>query len=203
MKPLGQFELQSPDLVFGGWQDYLGGRRDIDVTHATAQSYEAWFLARAALRFKLSKAVLIKDVSDIKKLEAMQPQPKPHQVGGLMFFWNQAGKRAYFADDVGLGKTKTATLALHQLIEHGYISKSSGRILVLCPKAVIEKWKRELESFGIWPRGASFCNGHYYATAHHGPWVPEAEFARVVVTTYNSLQERSGGEDGETIRDGC
>ena len=87
--------------------------------------------------------MLIKEISDIKKLETLRPPPKPHQIKGLMFFWNHVGKGAYFADDVGLGKTKTATLILHQLIEHGYISRSSGRVLVLCPRAVIEKWKTE------------------------------------------------------------
>jgi SNF2 family DNA or RNA helicase len=183
MKPFDKSELRSPDLVFDGWQDYLRGRRELDLSHATAKSHEAWFLARAALRFNLSRAVLIRDDSDIKKLETMRPQPKAHQVKGLRFFWNLSGKRAYFADDVGLGKTKTATLILHQLIEHGYVSKSSGRVLVLCPKAVIEKWQKEFLSFGIWPRGTRPRNGFDYATGHAGPWETEAEYARFIVTT--------------------
>ena len=190
-------DLLSPELIFEGWQEYLRGR-ELDLSHATAQSHDRWSLARAALRFKVSKAVLIKEISDIKKLDTLRPQPKPHQIKGLMFFWNHAGKRAYFADDVGLGKTKTAALILHQLIEHGYISKSSGRVLVLCPKAVIEKWKTEFESFGIWPRGATEHNGLYFNASHAGPWEAEAEHARFIVTTYNSLQQRGRAENGET-----
>jgi hypothetical protein len=62
-------DLLSPELIFDRWQEYLRGR-ELDLSHATAQSHDRWSLAMAALRFKPSKAVLIKEISDIKKLEA-------------------------------------------------------------------------------------------------------------------------------------
>jgi SNF2 family DNA or RNA helicase len=191
--------LSNPDLVFEGWDAFLRSGNQVDLSRAAADSFEKWFLARAALRFKLSKAVLIKDASDIKKLETLHPQPKPHQVKNLIFFWNNAGKRSYFADDAGLGKTYAATLVAHQLIEHGYISKNSGRVLVLCPKAVIETWRRTFERFGVLPRSTVFRSGRDCPIAHAGAWKPEAEHARFVITTYNSLQQRGGGDGEGTV----
>ena len=68
----------------------------------------------------------------------------PKQRTAADFFINALsdGKSTIDTSSVGTGKTVVAS----------HISKELGRpIAVICPKAVIPSWERELEEFGVKP----------------------------------------------------
>jgi SNF2 family DNA or RNA helicase len=65
-------------------------------------------------------------------------QPYPYQMHGIAFLMPRHA--ALLADEMGLGKTMQAILALRLLFHAGLIR----RVLVVCPKALVTNWAREL-----------------------------------------------------------
>src|SRR5262245_11457198 len=70
----------------------------------------------------------------------------PHQLVPALAILRGDGCRALLADEVGLGKTIQAGIAIAELIARG----SAERVLVLSPSGLREQWAHELsERFGI------------------------------------------------------
>jgi SNF2 family DNA or RNA helicase len=65
-------------------------------------------------------------------------EPFPYQLEGIAFLMPRHG--ALLADEMGLGKTAMAILSLRLLFHQGQIRQA----LVVCPKALIHNWSREL-----------------------------------------------------------
>ncbi len=66
-------------------------------------------------------------------------EPFQYQLEGIAFLMPRHG--ALLADEMGLGKTAQAILALRLMFHHGEIQNS----LVVCPKALMHNWARELK----------------------------------------------------------
>jgi superfamily II DNA or RNA helicase len=75
--------------------------------------------------------------------------PWPHQVRAFQRIYHAWPPRLLIADEVGLGKTIEAGLALRQ----AWLAGRARRVLILAPKAVLMQWQVELrEKFNLsWP----------------------------------------------------
>jgi SNF2 family DNA or RNA helicase len=65
-------------------------------------------------------------------------EPFPYQLEGIAFMMPRHG--ALLADEMGLGKTAQAILAMRLMFHQGIIRRG----LVVCPKALVHNWAREL-----------------------------------------------------------
>jgi SNF2 family DNA or RNA helicase len=65
----------------------------------------------------------------------------PHQVNAAMRVLAKMGARAILADEVGLGKTIEAGIALKELLERGL----AQTVLILTPSNLVGQWRVELE----------------------------------------------------------
>ena len=66
-------------------------------------------------------------------------QPFPYQLEGIAFLMPRHA--AMLADEMGLGKTAQAILAIRLLFQAGMVR----RVLIVCPKALVFNWVRELQ----------------------------------------------------------
>lgn len=96
----------------------------------------------------------------------------PHQEAVVDRLVNNYPQRYLIADEVGLGKTIEAGLALKKLL----LTKEVGRCLLLVPKSVIMQWQEELrEKFNLntfYYNGSGFVDafGNKYTAAAQNPW---------------------------------
>ncbi len=74
--------------------------------------------------------------------------PYLHQAEFLARVLFRQPLRVFVADEIGLGKTITAILAMERLMELGY----AERVLVLVPRVLVRQWILELERFNLIPR---------------------------------------------------
>lgn len=82
-------------------------------------------------------------ISPLPELEIKIPlkrQPRPYQETGIAYAISK--QRLFFADDMGLGKTFQAIASIEALHQLG---KAAYPCLIVCPSAVKENWKREIE----------------------------------------------------------
>lgn len=99
------------------------------------------------VRFASVLGKVAKLINDDKLLAPLDSAviPLPHQVKALQRVVGKTRVRLLFADEVGLGKTIEAGLAIKELKMRGRIK----RILVVAPKGLIPQWIVELrEKFG-------------------------------------------------------
>jgi superfamily II DNA or RNA helicase len=70
-----------------------------------------------------------------------QVDPLPHQIDAVYkHMLSQTRLRFLLADDPGAGKTIMAGLLMRELQQRGEVE----RVLVLCPKALTDQWRREM-----------------------------------------------------------
>ena len=70
-----------------------------------------------------------------------QVDPLPHQLDAVyQHMLPQPRLRFLLADDPGAGKTIMAGLLMREMMQRGEVS----RVLVLCPKALTDQWRREM-----------------------------------------------------------
>jgi superfamily II DNA or RNA helicase len=70
-----------------------------------------------------------------------QVDPLPHQIDAVYkHMLSQPRLRFLLADDPGAGKTIMAGLLMRELMQRGEVR----RVLVLCPKALTDQWRREM-----------------------------------------------------------
>jgi SNF2 family DNA or RNA helicase len=128
----------------------------------------------AALEWSLAEPIVIHSAADIKSRVDWQDRVEPyrHQVENLMRFCRRLPV-TLLADDVGLGKTISAGLIISELMKRNRI----GKVLVVCPKILINQWREELDArFGIpaYPAAGAALRG---SAGRREP---------VIVTTYQS-----------------
>jgi len=106
-------------------------------------------------------------------METCTVNPWPHQVRVADTIVKRFPERFMLCDEVGLGKTIEAGLAIRQLLLSGAVR----RVLILVPKSVLVQWQEELyEKFVLnFPRydGHKFCdvfNREVPAMACDNPW---------------------------------
>jgi len=70
----------------------------------------------------------------------LKRQPRPYQRSGIAYAIEK--QRTFFGDDMGLGKTMQSIASIEALHMQG---KAAYPCLIVCPSAVKENWKREIE----------------------------------------------------------
>lgn len=118
------------------------------------QPWEAPLLPLGQFRMALTHRRLTGRLSDtLLAYGAARIQILPHQFKPLLRLLDSPYRRLLIADEVGLGKTVEAGLILSEY----ELREEVERVLVLCPNALLHKWRDELEakfgmSFVIWNR---------------------------------------------------
>ena len=138
---------------------------------------KAYNLYKAGLEWDLIDPIVIENRDDLKSESRWGNKVKPynHQVTNLITFCRRLPV-TLLADDVGLGKTISAGLVASELISRGRLSK----ILVVCPKILLEQWQEELYTkFGI---SSVIAIGNKLITAE------PPEKVGAVITTYHSAR---------------
>lgn len=148
----------------------------IDNSLTFTEDNTEYNLYKAALEWDLVEPIIIQDGADLLSDKWKNYlEPYHHQVKNLITFCRRLPV-TLLADDVGLGKTISAGLIISELIAR----KRVNRILVVCPKILIEQWSEELETkFKIKSFksiGKKLCNLKF------------ADEANVVITTYQSAR---------------
>jgi hypothetical protein len=82
-------------------------------------------------------------VDSLYALHAARIQYIPFQLKPLLRFLRADRPRLLVADEVGVGKTIEAGLILRELETRGHVEN----VLVVCPKALVPKWRAEMGRF--------------------------------------------------------
>lgn len=102
-----------------------------------ASSFSA-MLTRAKLKRGVTDALFSYGVSKTNIL--------PYQFKPVLKYLDSATERMLIADEVGLGKTIEAGLLWTEMAARG----QADRVMVVCPSALVEKWRGEMQSrFGF------------------------------------------------------
>jgi len=117
--------------------------------------------------------------------DGLRSKLRPYQAEGVTWLWQRwlAGIGALLADDMGLGKT-------HQVMGlfcHIRRIRPTARILVICPRGVLEHWKTLLEEY------APEIGVHVFHGSNRVLPKMEESNVPVLLTTYDILV-RSHGE---------
>jgi len=107
---------------------------------------EKKFDSQELLKLKVQSEEMSKD-NEINELLCYDSVKKnleydlPHQPEGAMKILRDLNGSALLADEVGLGKTITAGIALKECIVRGFVKK----ILILTPPSLVDQWVAELK----------------------------------------------------------
>lgn len=107
---------------------------------------------------EISKETLITELKSYHKVKKNLEFELPHQSQGALKILRDLNATALLADEVGLGKTITAGIAIRELIERGLVKN----VLILTPPSLVDQWVAELkykfeldfkiiENDGDWP----------------------------------------------------
>ena len=133
-------------------------------------------------------------------MDAAQIDFYPYQFKPVLKFIDSPVDRLILADEVGLGKTIEAALVWLELRAR----RQAKRLLVVCPKMLAEKWRRELrEKFDIEAQLADFLRlkDSLALLENEGPF---HQFA--LIATYTGLKppkpeaHRLNTEDEDAVR---
>src|SRR5581483_7441377 len=136
--------IEAVGLVDGRYSDITipleQYRAQVREEHRGAHSFDAdprlFRLAADALRIELAHAFDPQFAVSVSQVD-----PLPHQLDAVYrHILTQPRIRFLLADDPGAGKTIMAGLVMRELIQRGDVR----RVLVLCPKALTDQWRREL-----------------------------------------------------------
>ena len=126
-------------------------------------------------RYHAEELVRLRRASEKRRYVAAQRRgrvdPNPHQIEAVMFALERIPQGGcILADEVGLGKTIEAGLAVAQLLAEGM-----SRVLIIVPRPLLGQWQAELRDlFGIDARDASDDNVDVAAA---GVFIAGREFA--------------------------
>ena len=102
------------------------------------------FIAPAEFRARLTAVRLSTPLTDsLYSLHAARIQYIPFQFKPLLRFLRAETPRLLIADEVGVGKTIEAGLILRELQSR----QDVGNVLIVCPKALVSKWRKEMLRF--------------------------------------------------------
>lgn len=116
-------------------------------------------------------------VDNLYALQAARIRYVPFQYKPLLRFLRADRPRLLVADEVGVGKTIEAGLIFKEL----QARQELGNVLIVCPKALVPKWRAEMRRFDEDFRPLSAENLRYCLKESHldGAW--PAQYARSVV----------------------
>lgn len=170
--------FQGNDVVRTYYEDQLVA---IDApptsdVHAAALAAGAVVSARE-FRARLTAARLSHPLVDtLYALQAARVQFIPFQFKPLLRFLRADRQRLLISDDVGVGKTIEAGLILKELETR----QSLDNVLVVCPKALVSKWRSEMRRFDEDFRVLTADTLRYCLreTSYDGAW--PAQFSRAI-----------------------
>ena len=116
-------------------------------------------------------------VDHLYSLYAGRIQHIPFQFKPLLRFLRADQPRLFIADEVGVGKTIEAGLILKELQSRQRVDN----VLVLCPKALVVKWREEMRRFDEDFRPLSAENLRYCLEETHLDGVWPAQYSRAIV----------------------
>lgn len=116
-------------------------------------------------------------VDHLYSLYAGRIQHIPFQFKPLLRFLRADQPRLFIADEVGVGKTIEAGLILKELQSRQRVDN----VLVLCPKALVFKWREEMRRFDEDFRPLSAENLRYCLEETHLDGVWPAQYSRSIV----------------------
>ncbi len=94
------------------------------------------------LRYRAANLSLVQGFDTLLSLGDLGFQPFPYQVETALAVLRRFRGRALLCDEVGLGKTIEAGLALKEYLLRGLVRK----ILILTPPGLVAQWREEMES---------------------------------------------------------
>ncbi|MCA9485563.1 MAG: ATP-dependent helicase, partial [Nanoarchaeota archaeon] len=94
----------------------------------------------------VSSDVEIKSIESYREIKKLLEFDLPHQKDGALRILRDMNGTGLLADEVGLGKTITAGIALKECIYRGFAEKT----LILTPPSLVNQWVAELkEKFNL------------------------------------------------------
>lgn len=148
--------------------------------------------AAADLRRLLTHVRLTGRLSDVfHSMEASETEFHAYQFKPVVKILNSTAKGLLIADEVGLGKTIEAGLVWLELMAR----YNAGRLLIVCPKALQEKWKLELlRRFSVHARIVDA--GELLETLLDAQRL-QSDFA--VITSYSAVRAPKGWDTEEAV----
>jgi hypothetical protein len=137
------------------------------------------WLPDAVFRARLTAARLAHPLVDnLYALHAARIQCIPFQFKPLLRFLRADRPRLLIADEVGVGKTIEAGLILKELAAR----QPLGNVLIVCPKALVGKWRAEMRRFDEEFRPLTAESLRYCLREAHleGAW--PAEYSRAIAS---------------------
>lgn len=116
-------------------------------------------------------------VDHLYSLYAGRIQHIPFQFKPLLRFLRSDQPRLLIADEVGVGKTIEAGLILKELQSRQKVEN----VLILCPKALVHKWREEMRRFDENFRPLSAENLRYCLEETHLDGIWPAQYSRAIV----------------------
>ena len=153
-------------------------RVEVPATDPLSQLEAGEWLDASAFRASLTAARLSHPLVDnLYALHAARIQYIPFQFKPLLRFLRADRPRLLIADEVGVGKTIEAGLILRELETR----RDVGNVLVVCPKALVPKWRAEMRRFDetffpLTAEGLRYC---LRETHHDGEW--PRQYSRCIV----------------------
>jgi ATP-dependent helicase HepA len=138
-------------------------------------------------------------VDSLYALHAARIQYVPFQFKPLMRFLRADQPRLLIADEVGVGKTIEAGLILKELEARQQV----GNVLVVCPKALVSKWRTEMrrfdeDFFALDSKQLAHC---LHETHLEGVW--PSQFPRAIIhLELFRAEEYLQGSEGKRARPG-
>lgn len=131
----------------------------------------------SAFRARLTAARLANpQVDSLYALHAARISFIPFQFKPLVRLLQVDAPRLLVADEVGVGKTIEAGLILKELSAR----QTMDNVLIVCPKALVEKWRAEMRRFDEDFRVLTAGNLHYCLREAHNDGAWPVEWARAI-----------------------
>lgn len=125
-------------------------------------------LEMVELRLQGEELATLDDFEELLAVDVANVDRMPHQAAAARHVLSRLRGRAILADEVGLGKTIEAGLAVKELTLRGL----AKRVLVLCPAPLREQWREEMnQKFDL-----------QFDVAYHGPDIGNQEKLIVSLT---------------------
>ena len=170
--------FHSPTDIRDYYADQLVATEATEADDLTRAVLEGRWLPVDTFRARLTAARLAHPLTDtLYTLRAARIQHIPFQFKPLLRFLRSDQPRLLIADEVGVGKTIEAGLILKELATRQQL----GNVLIVCPKALVYKWRAEMRRFDEEFRILTAESLRYCLKEAHldGAW--PAEYARAIV----------------------
>lgn len=136
---------------------FLSDARDLIKEQLKAAGFDA--LELVELRLQGEELATLDDFEELLAVDVANVDRMPHQENVARHALSRMRGRAVLADEVGLGKTIEAGLAVKELTLRGL----AKRVLILCPAPLRDQWREEMShkfdiAFDVAYRGIEVAN---------------------------------------------